>query len=242
MFIEADAISLGLFVVLSIVFFTFWLFWSVRGGVDRLWIGSYVVLNIVVSLLAVSGITLRYVIPLAPLLMLTMIGFAIGFSYSNSTKKIVENTPLYGLIGIQTFRLPLEIILHQWAKQGTIPETMTWTGSNFDIVSGILCLVFIPVVQKNSRAAWIPQVISFVLLLNVVRVVIMSSPFPFAWNLERPIELIFHFPYALIAPVFVLPALAIHLMTFRKLIEQKVKIVDKVVVNYLSSEMGYFML
>jgi hypothetical protein len=39
-------------------------------------------------------------------------------------------------MGFQTFRLPLELVLHSWSTQGSIPTSMTFDGSNFDIVTG----------------------------------------------------------------------------------------------------------
>ena len=126
-------------------------------------------------------------------------------------------TPVVWLVGLQTFRLPLELILHHWAEIGTIPKTMTWTGSNIDIVAGIVALLFTPLLRFHKKLVWVPQLIGFFLLLNVLRVVLMSSPFPFSWELETPLLLAMYFPYVLIAPLFVLPAFMAHLLLFKKL-------------------------
>src|SRR5690606_14189116 len=58
--------------------------------------------------------------------------------------RIARQAPLAALVGFQAFRLPLELVLHRWAAEGTIPATMTWTGQNWDIVSGIVALVAAP--------------------------------------------------------------------------------------------------
>ena len=42
-------------------------------------------------------------------------------------------------LAFQGFRLPLELVLHSWVRQGVIPETMTWTGSNWDVFIGRCC-------------------------------------------------------------------------------------------------------
>ena len=52
--------------------------------------------------------------------------------------------------------------------------------------------------------------IGFALLANVARVVVMSSPLPFAWGVEPPLQLGMHLPYALIVPICVGGALAGH--------------------------------
>jgi hypothetical protein len=56
--------------------------------------------------------------------------------------------------------------------------------------------------------------------LNVMRVVVLSSPLPFGWNVSPPLLLAFHLPYALIAPVCVGGALFGHIVLTRALIKQ----------------------
>ena len=63
--------------------------------------------------------------------------------------------PLGALVAFQAFRLPLELVLHTWAAQGTIPEAMTWSGQNWDIVSGVVALAIAPWAGR-SRARLSP--------------------------------------------------------------------------------------
>ena len=134
--------------------------------------------------------------------------------------RLAAETPLPALVAFQGFRLPLELVLHAWAEQGTIPGTMTWTGQNWDILSGLISLLAAPYVARRRSLAWIVNVIGGVLLLNVMRVVVLSSPVPFGWNVSPPLLLAFHLPYALIAPVCVGGALFGHIVLTRALIKQ----------------------
>jgi hypothetical protein len=109
-------------------------------------------------------------------------------------------------------------VLHSWAGQGTIPTTMTWTGRNWDIISGIVALLACAVAGNNRRVAWVANVIGLVLLLNVMRVALLSSPVPFGWHVEPPLLLAFHLPYALIGPVCVSGALVGHIVLTRALL------------------------
>lgn len=170
------------------------------------------------SAVVMSGLPRAMPIPVIPLLFLSVVLSAVVFSFSNYGGGIAGAFSLASLLGFQSFRLPLELLLHHWADLGTIPPTMTWTGSNWDIITGVISLLGIPLVNRYKTAAWAVQIIGFLLLLNVLRVVILSSPFPFAWPLEQPIQLILYMPYALIGPLFVGPALAGHLIVFRKLL------------------------
>jgi hypothetical protein len=128
--------------------------------------------------------------------------------------------PLPWLVGFQAFRLPLELILHSWAAQGTIPEAMTWTGSNYDIISGSVALLAAPWAGRSRAAAWIANLVGLALLINVARVVILTSPLPFAWSVQPPLQLVFHLPYALIAPVCVGGAIFGHVVLTRALLRR----------------------
>lgn len=173
-----------------------------------------------ISALVLSGLLRQHTIPLLPLLFFTLIIMAIAFAFSSAGARIASTFSLAALIGFQGFRFPLELILHHWVAVGTIPSTMSWNGQNFDIVSGILSLATMPFVSQSRALAWRVQILSFALLINVMRVVILSSPFPFSWPLENPLQLALYFPYVLIAPLFVAPALFGHLVIFRKLLDR----------------------
>lgn len=140
-----------------------------------------------------------------------------GLALSPIGRRLATAIPLAALVGFQAFRLPLELVLHSWARQGTIPLSMTWSGQNWDIVSGILALLCAPLAGRYRIAARLANVIGLALLINVIRVAILSSPVPFGWNTQPPLLLAFHLPYMLIAPVCVGGALFGHLVLTRAL-------------------------
>ena len=122
------------------------------------------------------------------------------------------------LLAFQGFRLPLELVLHSWVRQGVIPETMTWTGSNWDVLSGIVALVLAPFSRRSRLAAWAGNIVGFVLLLNVGRVAALSAPGPFGRHETNPKLLLpFHLPYAMIVPICVGGALIGHIALTRAL-------------------------
>jgi hypothetical protein len=134
--------------------------------------------------------------------------------------RLAAGVPLAALVGFQAFRLPLELVLHAWAAQGTIPETMTWTGQNWDLVSGLVALAAAPLVGRFRLAARVANIVGFALLTNVMRVAIMSSPFPFGWGQQPPLLLALYLPYALIGPVCVGGALFGHIVLTRAIWRQ----------------------
>ena len=83
-----------------------------------------------------------------PLFFAPILVIAIATALSPFGGRIATAVPLTALVGFQAFRLPLELVLHEWAAQGTIPETMTWTGQNWDIVSGVVALIAAPLAGR----------------------------------------------------------------------------------------------
>ena len=49
--------------------------------------------------------------------------------------------PLWILVGVQGFRLPLELAMHRMFERGIMPEQMSYSGRNLDIVTGITALI-----------------------------------------------------------------------------------------------------
>ena len=170
------------------------------------------------SAIVLSDLPRQYPIPVAPILLVANLLCAIGIGLSPWGGKFAS-LPAWMLIAFQSFRFPLEIVLHMWAKTGTVPQTMTFTGQNYDIISGLLAILVVFPAFRSSKFLKIVNLIGIILLANVMRVVIMSSPFPFAWDLDRPIQLIFFMPYALIGFVCVWAAILGHVIATRSLIK-----------------------
>lgn len=176
-----------------------------------LWLGAF-------SLFVSARVMDARPLPLIPLTFVTINVVSLAFGLSKAGKRLADNLPLVALVGFQAFRLPLELVLHAWSEQGTIPESMTWTGQNLDIISGATALVLAPFAAR-PMVAWIANVVGLALLVNVARVAIMSAPLPFAWEHVQPkLTLIAHLPYALIGPVCVGGALAGHVILTRRLL------------------------
>lgn len=125
--------------------------------------------------------------------------------------------PLRALVVFQGFRLPLEVVLHWWVQDGTIPETMTWSGANLDIISGIVALAAAPWAERRA-VAWTVNVVGLVLLANVARVALLSLPVPFGWDVSPPLMLAMYLPYAWIVPICVGGALCGHIVLTRALL------------------------
>jgi hypothetical protein len=171
----------------------------------------------VLASVVASGAVARSPMPLVLVFLAASNVMALVVALSPVGRSIARGVPLFALVAFQGFRLPLEFVLHDWVRQGSVPATMTWTGANYDVVSGFLALALAPFAPRWRAAAWIANLVGFALLINVARVAILSSPLPFGWHVEPPLVLAAYLPYALIVPVCVAGALAGHVVLTRAL-------------------------
>lgn len=187
-----------------------------RAGVVALGVGLWLAL---LALVVRSGALAAAPMPGIPLFFLASNGAGLILALSPLGARLAFGLPLGALVAFQGFRLPLELVLHAWAEHGTIPGTMTWTGQNLDILSGVAALALAPFASRRA-AAWLANLLGAALLINVARVAILSSPLPFAWAVQPKLLLAAHLPYALIAPVCVAGALAGHVILTRRLLQR----------------------
>jgi len=143
------------------------------------------------------------------------------FTFSKVGTSLVS-LPVYWLIGLHVFRLPLELILHRWYESGTIPVQMTYEGYNFDIATGVIAFVvglWAKYASPPKIIVWLFNVVGLLLLLTVVSIAITSAPTPFRqFTNDPPLLLPFYFPYSYVVSIAVTGALVAHLILFRKLL------------------------
>lgn len=187
--------------------------WQVAGSLF-LWLGA-------ISAVVAYGPFQKAPMPGLPVFLAIILLVTLGAALSPFGGLLARNVPVYALVLFQAFRLPLELVLHEWSAQRVIPKTMTWTGSNWDILTGIVALLAGPLCKDNKALAWLANGVGLVLLANVIRVAVLSSPLPFAWKVRPPLQLAFHLPYAWIVPVCVAGALFGHVILTRALLAKR---------------------
>jgi hypothetical protein len=128
---------------------------------------------------------------------------------------------LAGLVGYQVFRVPLELVLHRLYAEGVIPVQMTYSGRNFDIVTGVLAAGLALWLWRGKPPRWVVlvwNIVGLVLLANVLAVAILSTPVPFRQFMNEPANLLpSTFPYVWLPTFLVQAALFGHLLVFRAL-------------------------
>lgn len=190
--------------------------WTTRGvGVAAAWLALH-------AGLALSGVLEGNRMPppvMFFLLPTLLVGVALAFS---SVGRALAALPLGLLVALQAFRLPLEMILHGLYDSGQLPVQMTWSGWNFDVVTGASAAVLGIVALKRPlprTLVWAWNTMGMALLLIVTVLAITSAPTPLRRFMEDPPVLLpFHVPYNWIVGVHVWSALVGHLVIFRALV------------------------
>lgn len=165
---------------------------------------------------AVGLFTVDNAVPRLPLFLAALLVSSTAFAVAGPGRRLAS-TPLVALVAFQGFRLPLELVLHDWVAQGVVPPQMTWSSANIDIVSGIVALLAAPFVARSKALAWATQAVGIVLLLNVIRVVVQSFDTPLK-QFDAPVLLALSVPEVWIATVCVCGAWVAHLVTVRALL------------------------
>jgi hypothetical protein len=174
--------------------------------------------------LARSGALDRYDPLPAPALVLvfalTVVTIALAFSPVGTY--VADHAGWAGLIGFQAFRVPVEIVLHRLYEAKIVPVQMTYSGQNFDILSGLLAGVIGILIARGRPIGrtlilvW--NVAALGLLVNIVIIAVLSTPVPFGRYGDRPPNLLpSTFPYVWLPSFLVQAALFGHLIVFRKL-------------------------
>ena len=91
------------------------------------------------AIVAASGALRRFDATPPPFALLALAVGVIGIAVPCSSlgTLLVRGLPLWALVGFQVFRFPLELVMHRAYVEGLMPVQMSYSGQNYDIVSGI---------------------------------------------------------------------------------------------------------
>jgi hypothetical protein len=156
----------------------------------------------------------------------------LGIVILMSVKKgraFIDSLNLETLTILHAIRIPVEICLYYLFLATLIPRTMTFEGSNFDLLSGISApfIYYFAFVAKKMQwkflLAW--NIICLALLLNVVITAILSAKTPFQqFAFDQPNIGITYFPFVLLPSVLVPIVLFSHLASIRQILRKDSRI------------------
>ena len=129
--------------------------------------------------------------------------------------------PVALVIGLQAFRIGVELLLHRLYIEGLVPRLMTYEGGNVDIAIGLTAplAAWLATRGRTGRRwamAW--NVVGLVALANIALRAIGTAPGTLHFiPSEVPNLAVGQFPYTYVAGFFAPLAVALHVLAIRSL-------------------------
>jgi hypothetical protein len=187
-------------------------------GVARRAFFGLLLWSIATAALSVSGFLDAWSPPRMLLLFVGMLAFLAWAARQPWTQRLGD-LPLRLLVGFQAFRIAVEFALHEAVEQGIAPPTLTWTGTNWDMVPGVTALLLIPFVERLDRRtlqAWNLTMAS--VLVVTVATSLLAAPTPFRLIQGDPANVfIAGFPFVWLPMILVPSAWLGHIVLYRRL-------------------------
>jgi hypothetical protein len=180
---------------------------------------------LVTALIGASGILRRFDATPPPFAVLALAVGVIGVAVpcSRLGTLLVRGLPLWTLVGFQVFRFPLELVMHRAYLEGVMPVQMSYSGQNYDIVSGISAGALGLWLGRRPVPRWVVtlwNLLGFVLLVNIVTIAVLSTPV-FGWfGKERANIFVTYPPFVWLPAILVMAALMGHILVWRRLSEK----------------------
>jgi hypothetical protein len=129
--------------------------------------------------------------------------------------------PLWVLIGMQAFRVGVELFIHQLWIEGLVPKMLTFAGANVDIYIGASAFVIAWLTMRGrsgQRLALLWNVLGLLSLVNVLARAVLTAPGPLNLiHVEVPNRMIGRFPFMFIPGFFVPLAVVLHVLAIRSI-------------------------
>lgn len=157
------------------------------------------------------------------LFVLAILLLATRIAFSRLGQRLAYGLPLWALVAVQGFRLPLEVAMHRLYERGIMPVQMSYSGYNFDILTGVTAIIVARLLathRAGRRLALAWNIVGLLLLINVVTIAILSTPRLRLFGDDAINVFVTYTPFVWLPAVMVLAALSGHLVIFRAIARQ----------------------
>jgi hypothetical protein len=184
-------------------------------------VGAALWLGITAAAAAAGALTFTGTPPTMILMLAFILALAAGLGLSPMGGRLAAGLPLAALVGVHAFRFPLELIMHRAYEEGLMPVQMSYSGLNFDIVTGATAIAMAGLLVARRMPPWGVRLwnwMGLALLVNVVTIALLSAPTPLRVFMNEPVNVwVTRAPFVWLPAVMVLTALLGHIVVFRRL-------------------------
>jgi hypothetical protein len=155
---------------------------------------------------------------LVPIL-LSLVVFVVFIVRSPAGSRLALAVPLWIIVGVQCYRVGVELFLHQLWIDGLVPKMLTFEGANVDVYIGASAPLIAWMCTRGRLGAkftlaW--NVLGLLSLTNVVIRAVLTAPGPLNLiHAEVPNRIIGMFPFMFIPGFFVPLAVILHVLAIR---------------------------
>lgn len=158
---------------------------------------------------------------------LLSIALAIGLALSPLGRRIALGLPVVALVSYQGFRVVVEVLMHRAYTEGLMPVQMSYSGRNFDIITGVSALVlgaWLATGRSSRRLLVTWNTLGVLLLANILGVALLSAPTPMRRFMNEPANVwITSAPWVWLPTVMVFAAVFGHVAMYRRLADTRVR-------------------
>lgn len=145
--------------------------------------------------------------------------FIVFLVFSSTAARVAAAIPLWLILGLQAFRIGVELLIHRLWGDGLVPKLLTYQGGNIDIFVGLSAPIIAWVATRGRlglRLAMGWNVLGLLALANVSVRAVLSTPGPLKLiSTEVPTVAMGFFPYTFIPGFFVVLAVSAHVLAIR---------------------------
>ncbi|MCE3224551.1 MAG: hypothetical protein K0S58_2731 [Nitrospira sp.] len=181
------------------------------------------------AIMAHSGILAAFNsrLPWIPLLVLTQLAFVAWLAWFSSWSGLLAQIPQWVLVGLQSFRIPVELLLAALATRRLLAIEMTYYGRNYDVLAGVTAVFLSIWLRRQGEKSLRLVVVGWNLMgLSLVTIVLIhglfSVPYPFQLlPLSVPTFVIATFPVVWLLTVLVPIAYLLHLVSLQRCVADR---------------------
>lgn len=165
--------------------------------------------------------------PRIPILVLTQLVFVVWLAWFSRWSGDLAQIPQLYLVGLQCFRIPVELMLAELAARNLLAVEMTFHGRNFDILTGVTAVILAIWVRRDGEECMRHVLIVWNLMgLSFVTAVLahglLSVPYPFQLlHLSVPTFVIASFPVVWLPTVLVPVAYLLHFVSLKRCLAER---------------------
>ena len=142
------------------------------------------------------------------------------FALSRAGGRIAFAFPLWVVIGTQTFRIGVELLLNRLWVDGLAPRVVTYQGENIDIWIGLSAPLIAWLSTRGRWGEWLAlgwNILGLLSLASAITLGVLTAPGLNLIHSEVPNVAIGAFPFTYIAGFFAPVAMALHALSIRAL-------------------------